>query len=947
MSKIAIIFLILIPVLSFSQNQNPSKMDYKSINTEHFEIIFPEEISTKAVETANILENLYEKNTGRLNTEPTKISLVLYNKSTISNAYARVAPRKMGWYITPTQNSSLGITDWFSTLSLHEYSHVMQYQKNKKRFTFLASLFLGDYGWAALEYSIPQWFFEGDAIFAETIFTESGRGRISNFSLPIRTFLLTNQKFNYSQAYLGSFKRYYPNHYYLGYYMVSYVNRNFGISVWDDVLNRTSKFSFMPKAFSRSLKKFTGSNVKMTYKNTMLELDSLWTEQVEDLQITDAKIINKEKKSWTQYYENDFYNDTTIVGLKYSLAQNTVLFTSDLNGNEKIIKEVDAGTLSISTDKVVWARTNPDIRWGEQDYSDIVVYNLKTNKLIEITKEGKYLSPNINKAGDKIVAVEFTTDLKCSLVVLNSENGEIINSYPSIDNEYIRIPSWSDDGEKIVFCNSSTTGQAISILDTKSGNVTEIVEHSFENFSRPIFFKNYILYNSEYSGIGNIYAINIETKQKYQVTSRKFGAYNVKISPDKSKLIFQDYNTNGYDIALIEINEKNWKKIEDVKVYKVEYFKSDSTINLVENLIVDDIFKSQNYEVTDYKRIKNLINVHSWLPLLSPDFSVGYEFYSANKLNDLFLTAGILHNLPTQAAKAYTSVSYQKYFNILDFSLQYGTENRIYDKSYFPLTKLDSIDTWKEANIGLGTWVPLNFSKGLYSTNLTLGINSFYKFIKGKNQNYLSDFQTLTQNSDGQFLFFNYYANFTNFKTQAYKDVRSRFGQSLAISYRHSTLSKTLNAKQFFISANLYFPGVFKNQSLKFEIDYEKQIKYSPTSAGLYYFPNKVSSIRGLNFGLFDEIYKLSTDYELPLLYPDLALGSLLYLKRIKLLAFYDIYNGKFNNENFNYQTTGAQLLFDVSIFNLNYDFEIGLQSSYILNYNSLEWSFLFLGIEF
>jgi Tol biopolymer transport system component len=951
MKKIACFILFFLPLASFAQNQNPSKLHYKKITTDNFEIVFPEEISEKAQQTANVLENLYQSNTNKLQSYPKPISLIMYNQSATSNAYARIAPRKMGWYVTPIQNSSLGITDWFTTLSLHEYAHVIQYNKNKQNFTKLASIFFGDFGHAVFQYSIPDWFFEGDAVYSETVFSESGRGRVSNFSLPIRTILLSDQKFNYSQAYLRSYRRFYPNHYYLGYYMVSHVYRNFGNETWSNVLNRTSLFSYWPYAFSRSLKKYTGFNIRNTYKNTMSELDSLWTTQIENLEITDALIINREKKNWETYFDCEFKNNDLIVGLKYSLSQNNKLFTIDLEGNENIIKEVDASMISVSGNKVVWASETPDIRWGEQSYSDIIVYDLETGDLKQITNKGKYFSPDINSEGNKIVAIEFTAEMKCSLVIFDTETGEIIKKVESPDNDYLRIPSWSEDDSKIVLCNASLIGQAMSIFDMKTEKFTEIIPYSYENFSRPVYYNNYILYNSEYSGIGNIYAIDLKTLQKYQVTSRKFGAYNPKISPDKTKILFQDYNENGYDFAIMNIDVNKWTKIEDVKLYKLDYFTTEEKKDEIKSLVTPDIYSTNKYEVTDYNEFRNLINIHSWMPNLLSDHTATLEVYSTNKLNTLDFTAGTNYNLRAEALNGYLTASYQKYFPVFDLTLKYGNEYNIYDDSltfFTPKDSLKNIDVWDETNIGIGTWVPLNFSRGIYYRDLTFGANALYKFIKNKDVSYLDAEDLLFENTDGQFAYLNYFASFNNLKQLATRDVRTRFGQSLSIAYKHTIITDDWTANQLYAEGNFYFPGIFKNQSLKLNLGFEKQIKYDPNSTvNQYYFANKLSSIRGRNLNFYDLTYKLTVDYELPVLYPDLAFGSLIYFKRIKLLAFYDYFSGSLNDQVYNYQSTGAQLLFDLSFLRLNYEIELGVQAAYLLPENKIKYGLLIMGIEF
>ncbi len=164
-----IMTIICILNLSLSQAQNPPSLNWLKIQTPHFEIVFPEEISSEAQRTANTLEHIYPANVKSLKVNPKPVSVLLFNQTTISNAYAGLGPRRMGWNTTPFQFNDLGSTDWLSNLSLHEYRHVVQMTKNNEHITKLLGFFYGDNGQMFGRWSIPSWFFEGDAVYTETV----------------------------------------------------------------------------------------------------------------------------------------------------------------------------------------------------------------------------------------------------------------------------------------------------------------------------------------------------------------------------------------------------------------------------------------------------------------------------------------------------------------------------------------------------------------------------------------------------------------------------------------------------------------------------------------------------------------------------------------------------------------------------------------------------------
>jgi hypothetical protein len=246
-------FPLLLYISSFihAQGQSPNDVRWLELSSKHAKIIFPEEITLNAQRAANLVDFIYSSETKSLNTKPKKIPVILYNQSTVSNGFAGLRPRRAVWFSTPSQYATdLGTDDWYYTLGSHEFRHVVQYSKIDAHFTKFMSILFGQTGLLMGEYSIPYWFFEGDAVCTETALSEGGRGRNPQFEMPIRTILLSDQKISYDKAKFGSYKTYYPGKYNFGYQMTSQARMMFGPKVFDKALNTGSKISFWPYAFS-------------------------------------------------------------------------------------------------------------------------------------------------------------------------------------------------------------------------------------------------------------------------------------------------------------------------------------------------------------------------------------------------------------------------------------------------------------------------------------------------------------------------------------------------------------------------------------------------------------------------------------------------------------------------------------------------------------------------
>jgi len=89
-------------------------------------------------------------------------------------------------------------------------------------------------------------------------------------------------------------------------------------------------------------------------------------------------------------------------------------------------------------------------------------------------------------------------------------------------------------------------------------------------------------------------------------------------------------------------------------------------------------------------------------------------------------------------------------------------------------------------------------------------------------------------------------------------------------------------------------------------------------------------------------LYKFSIDYKLPVLYPDLNIGPIVYIKRLKANLFYDYAEGKSPAGINTYQSTGIELTADMHIFRLLFPFDMGVRYIYLPDLQQSRFEFLF-----
>ena len=882
----------------FSSDQNPPSVKFRQINTSQFQIIYPTLLEHEAQKVANILTLIIDDVSKSLGKKPSPISIILQNQGVVSNGFVQMAPRRSEFYTIPGQE--FDAQDWLSSLAVHELRHVVQFDKLAPKLN--APLF-EELKLALFGINLPPWFFEGDAVGIETILTKAGRGRQPNFDLVLRTNLLSNQKYSYSKNYLGSFKDFTPGYYPLGYFMTTKIRRDFGPQILDNILERIKKLPLRPYAFSNALKKFGGYNTASLHQKTTKEIDSLWRAQIAQTNYKNYKPLNQEMdKNPSAYLLPYAYQNNGFICIKSSKAKAQEIVHVDINQKENTILKIGPqleANLSLAGDILTWDEYRIDQRYGQRSFNVICTYNLKTKQYKQITKRSRYFAPSLSLDGKKIAAVKVTEQNLFSIVILDTETGTEIKTYPNPSNFTLQTPSFIPQTEEIIATAVNGEGKTI-IRFSDIGNEI-LLPQTAQIIARPSFYQNQIIYKANYNGIDNIYALDLDSKEIYALTSAKFGAYNPSIDLHQQKLYFNDYQTKGYHVISIDLKELETTLVKNQTNTFVSYFEP---LKKQEN--TSDIFKNipnQTYESKKYTDVANFFYFHSASIInetneFTDDYNYGISLVSNNKLNTSAASLGYVYNNALNKSEYRASLTYQKYYPQISLNwenrarLSYAQRNNGGVITRIPFTWRENFTTLRVALPANGNWLNKNFySTVALSTNFT--------------QRY--DVSLPITNFNTQIKFpLTYQLTFGLNSRTAPRDLAPKWGQNIGITYRHLPLDNLLNGENLYVRSVFYFPGVINNHSLTISANWQN-------NSGVYNFDIDLPRASGFaNLAPLNLISNtLLIDYRFPIAYPDLELGPLAYIKRIKGGFFTDFENIAEGNK---FHTFGAELRADMNL---------------------------------
>jgi hypothetical protein len=436
-----------------------------------------------------------------------------------------------------------------------------------------------------------------------------------------------------------------------------------------------------------------------------------------------------------------------------------------------------------------------------------------------------------------------------------------------------------------------------------------------------------IFFSGTFSGIDNIYCYDLEDQQSYQVTSAPFGAFHPQLSSDGRTLFYSDYGASGYGVASLELEEGLWTPLEEARDHseQIDYQQTEAEQQILDQPEAGDTLE---IESRPYRKLLHLFNVHSWLPLyfdyLNPELeldpeqlpvSPGISLISQNRLSTAVSQVGYEYRDGEHFFRS--GIQLKGRYPVLNLYFDYGGTPGIL--SLAPGDSAVSLPT--DVGITAQTYIPIRFNTGKYLSLIQPRIDYNYQ------RDIQFDPDQGSYRTGAHYLHYTLYA--TAYLRQGMKDILPRLGATLNTGYYHAPFGNTVFGAVASGGITVYLPGPLKHQTIRLSAYHQKQY---PLDMSRPAFVNLIAPPRGIR-GVFGEVLtRYSADLVSPILYPDLELGSLLYLKRIRGAVWTDFMTGSnvlvFEPDprlaDREYQTVGMDLVGDMHLLRIPFPLSLG-----------------------
>ncbi|MGV8827001.1 MAG: TolB family protein [Breznakibacter sp.] len=944
----------------YSSGSDPVGIRWQQIKTPHVRLLFSSDMQPYAQRLAAIFDTLNQVGGYSLAHRSRRIDVLLHSRTTYSNGFVSWAPKRSELFTTASQ--SIGSMDWLQHLAIHEYRHVVQMDKLNSGFTRWAGYLFGQQATGAVAgLYLPFWFLEGDAVLTETLLSQSGRGRMPEFEQNLRAQLVAAAPFSMSKAYLGSYRDYVPNYYQMGYALVAGARSRYGEGLWSRAVEQTGKRSWSLTPFNRAIRQTTGMGKRALYASVFADWQQQWRQQDEKLWISSFDSVTSSNTEYINYRYPQAVGDHCVVAemVGPGIVKQFVRIHVPTGKRETLyvpgIREDEP--FSVAGNLMVWTEMEPHWRWENQMFSNIYQMDLASRQVTRLTTQGRYFAPAIFADGQRLAAIHISEDHRNAIHLLNFK-GELLEEHPIPGNEFPVTPVWSSRGNELVMVLLNGQGKRLVAFNTATKAWRNLTEASFNQIRLPRVVGDEVYFASSQTGIENIFKVPIEGGKPVQVTSSRFGAAGAIAWPGDS-ILYSDYAADGYGL---------------VKAPRRQSIPSDSAVlvhseQVLEKPLAGELplvdwsgLPEKEYPMKNYSKW-NLAGIHSWAPVAvnidQEEVRSGVSVLSQNRLGTAMASAGFYADQQMSLEKYFFNFTYKGWYPVLSLNVTHG-DDRV-DNNYYALSGKDTVsvfshDRMVQTRVKGSVSLPIYLSRGRYSRYLEpmVGVehfnNSGYQVqltpVTAANGRWVPKGETENLTVDRlNFADLQYGLFFSNIRRASSRDVGSRWGQSLQLRYRHTPWGDNNLGSMWGAMGRLYLPGLMRYHQIRLEGGFQQKEGgdvYSTSLSGRQYrylYSDFVSFPRGYGKQMNDQLASIKLNYHFPLLNPDWSVGSVLYLKRIRMNLFYDyarrevirsFTNQPDNRTVFNNRSLGTELMTETHFFQFLIPMELGYRLAYL-----------------
>ena len=592
---------------------DPSAIKWKSLESEHFRIVYPEAADSLAREYAKSLESFAEVQKFSCGFNPNekyrrKMPAILHAYTAESNGMVTWAPRRMELFTNP-ESLDPESTPWITQLAVHEGRHVaqMQFPRENRVFKTLEYL-IGDLstGAASAIYPGPA-FLEGDAVAAETALTAGGRGRTADFLEYYHTALADSLYRDFWQWRYGSQKRYTPDYYRAGYMLIAGMRTTFNDPQFTARYFSNANSGLLPfNVLQKTI--IQGSDHKKNLYSGFLAIQDAFREEWAEADSARAPFFEGRtlvrKGRLYDSYNSLVFTDGGLFALHAGLDRPRELVRIDSTGKVERMGAFASSCSRLSWDKfnrrVLWTEFKPSALMSLKSWS-VLRYQEEDGRIGTVNLPERIFNPAPSSARPEVAVVEYYEDGRNSVRLLSAKTFTPFEEFFAPAGLQPVEPVWV--GEELYASAVSEGGFSIYRLP----GWTPLFEPARSKINRLFAKDGLIWFTSDRSGVNELHSLDPGTGEMLQRTNLRFGGNEFAFSPE-GNLYYCAPTPEGRELRVLDTLLRRPARFDAIQVASAEKLSAQEPM-------AAKPYSGPISEGKPYPKALQPVRFHSWMPM--------------------------------------------------------------------------------------------------------------------------------------------------------------------------------------------------------------------------------------------------------------------------------------------------------------------------------------------
>lgn len=572
LGRAALVLLALVSGVGPARAQVPPDGSWKTLETEHFRVTFPEHLEGLGREAAARAERAYDLLSEAFHEPPGgRTEIVVTDHVDASNGFARAAPvRQITLFARPPVDGFAlsHFDDWMELVIVHELAHVFHFEVAGPVGDVLRSVF----GRVPVPWpffpglATPRWTIEGLATWYESALTGSGRVRGSYHDMIVRTALLEGRFEDPDEA--SGASPVWPGGqrpYVYGSLFFDHLLDRYGESRMGDFVDAVGD-QLVPYRLNAAAEDAFGisfSEAWKAWRKTLeAEVGRLRSDLTERAPLTRPEPVTRRARF--ALYPAVGPRGERLAFSRSDGRDDTQLRVASLDGSAQ-----ERLTRSNGSSRVSWT-PDGDLVFSQLEFTD--PYRIRSDlyratpdgDVSRITRGARVEHPSVTPDGSRAVVVE-TGDGTTRLATVDLEDGTLRPLGEWDPDTHWAYPAVSPDGRWIAASRWRPGAFFDVVVLDRRGRVVAEVTHDRALDVAPTWSPDgrWLLWSSDRSGISNILAAEIDPAtgrphRTRQVTNLLTGALLPSVDPAGRWIHFSGYHVDGWEIERIPFEPDRW-----------------------------------------------------------------------------------------------------------------------------------------------------------------------------------------------------------------------------------------------------------------------------------------------------------------------------------------------------------------------------------------------------